>query len=822
MEFNEKIIAAVYEPYWGLQTGVFCTLKPLVDMGLNAVDISEFYNRGRIWWKLRPGDENYAVVGRLIALEVEASVSFDKMDPNKDKYQVAPGRVWGAEQYIVEIVSIDPSISQTSLIETGVLTCDHPVHSVLFCKSGGYIIGPFTCGSLTMDETNQSIEVSINPGWGTQELRRVEWGRFKEIVQPYEIDLQVFTEEHERNSKLVKYSFFKRERLYAFFEENIGEVIDTRSDKSVVSEVAKDIGWSRKDKKIIQELVEVINRPGMDSDRIQKNKDRIFKIVNKIDQYQDIIGELIESLMNDKNIQLKLDEKVEEKSLLYIKEHKKELERKIESEVYEKQNELNILKQKYDSLNELIESRKKERMREVEVELEQKKKQFEEELKHREAELEKREADLNRFQDILDKFEQNKEEIINNLVIFMPIFERLGTLGCTAHEPVNMIGDHPPAVRETGGTDIIDRIAYTPLIKSDAEISEDDFIERWIRCVEAFGYIFDTEDLLNFHICTKSEDLNIIAGPTGIGKSSLPRLYAHALHGNAGGHPRFLMVSVKPGWLDSQDLIGHFNALEGRFQPSGSGFFHFLISAVIETRSSESGIFLCCLDEMNLSYLEHYFADFLSSLQLPPGDRILRLFPENLSDGSDPYRDYSKILLPRTLKFCGTVNIDETTKFFTPKVIDRVHIIEISSPRLSELSSWGQAYYAPLDTDSPVTEDTYRSWTKDPGVSKDFALSVLSRFEDHLSLNISPRTHISVCRYISNAQGVLESDEKAMDYAIFQKILPKLRGHTPEFREKLKRFQDICDRNGYYKSSERLYRMANANIAMDFFNYALE
>ena len=67
----------------------------------------------------------------------------------------------------------------------------------------------------------------------------------------------------------------------------------------------------------------------------------------------------------------------------------------------------------------------------------------------------------------------------------------------------------------------------------------------------------------------------------------------------------------------------------------------------------------------------------------------------------------------------------------------------------------------------------------------------------------------------------MESDEEAMDYAIFQKILPGLRGHSTQFREMLFKLIEITESRNYNRSSSRIKLIAEAPIAMDFFNYSM-
>jgi hypothetical protein len=285
MEISEKIIAVVHEPYWQLPTGNFCTLKPMADISGAEVDPVEFYNRGRIWWKLRHEDLGLAILGRLVALELEEAPSFDKMDPKKDRYQAEMGTVTGVEAYIAEIVDMDSSVSQTALIETGRLRCDHPIRGgVVFCRSGSYVLGPFSCSISERGEQQKNVAfLSLSPGWVSHPLRQMEWGEFAKLAQPYTVSVTVFTEPHEQNSVEVKYSIFPKDRLDKVLASQMGSIIDHRSDEMVVSEVVKDLNWSRADKQALTRLIEEIHRADPGLDRVHRNKERILKIVRKVE-----------------------------------------------------------------------------------------------------------------------------------------------------------------------------------------------------------------------------------------------------------------------------------------------------------------------------------------------------------------------------------------------------------------------------------------------------------------------------------------------------------------------------------------------------------
>ena len=88
--------------------------------------------------------------------------------------------------------------------------------------------------------------------------------------------------------------------------------------------------------------------------------------------------------------------------------------------------------------------------------------------------------------------------------------------------------------------------------------------------------------------------------------------------------------------------------------------------------------YLLILDEMNLAHVERYFSDFLSGVE-----SRRPVLPDLVFD--QPSRQWvlrdveaQRLPLPRNLFVVGTVNVDETTYMFSPKVLDRAFTFEFS------------------------------------------------------------------------------------------------------------------------------------------------
>ncbi|HZT80568.1 MAG TPA: AAA family ATPase, partial [Gemmataceae bacterium] len=338
-----------------------------------------------------------------------------------------------------------------------------------------------------------------------------------------------------------------------------------------------------------------------------------------------------------------------------------------------------------------------------------------------------------------------------------------------------------------------------------------DFLEQFARLVEQAGFVFAREDLINLHVCVKTGQLTVLAGMSGTGKSSLPRLYAEAL----GCGEEYLHVPVRPDWLDDRDLIGAFNAVAQRFEPAPSGLVERLIAAAEDRLHHRGGIYLICLDEMNLARVEHYFAQFLSVLELPPARRYLTLFSQGLAPADDPYRDYHRILLGDNVRFLGTVNIDETTHFFSPKVLDRSQVVAFGAPNLEAPRRVAGASAKPP---VPVSLDTWLSWRR-PGVTESTARAFLVRINDVLRrsrLGIGFRQFDRMLDYVASARPFLAED-RALDLQLSQVILPRLRPTAPGFAETLQALRQVVTGDRFPRTADHLARLAEARAEDDFF-----
>jgi 5-methylcytosine-specific restriction endonuclease McrBC GTP-binding regulatory subunit McrB len=162
----------------------------------------------------------------------------------------------------------------------------------------------------------------------------------------------------------------------------------------------------------------------------------------------------------------------------------------------------------------------------------------------------------------------------------------------------------------------------------------------------------------------------------------------------------------------------------------------------------------------------------------------------------------------QNLRFVGTVNVDETTHFFSPKVIDRAPIATFERPNLRLGLEGNQASRPPGRVD-PVHLEDFLSWIRPPdqrGEAVDLVLSldeILRRFRLGLGFRVRDR----ILRYVSSARQLLGED-RALDLALLQNAVPALRSTAPRYQDLLRELQQLLVPGRFRRTSQALQTLA--------------
>lgn len=184
--------------------------------------------------------------------------------------------------------------------------------------------------------------------------------------------------------------------------------------------------------------------------------------------------------------------------------------------------------------------------------------------------------------------------------------------------------------------------------------------------LSAKEYLYEPEILENFLLSLKVKPFVILTGNSGTGKTKIAQLFAEYLeHKNKGNHQ---IIPVGANWTENRHLLGFYNVIIQDYQNTPS------LELLLKAKNDKNNPYLLILDEMNLSHVERYFADFLSAME---SGKSIPLHSNNNGE--------NELTVPETLKIVdnvfvvGTVNVDETTYMFSPKVLDRANTIEFAT-----------------------------------------------------------------------------------------------------------------------------------------------
>lgn len=305
------------------------------------------------------------------------------------------------------------------------------------------------------------------------------------------------------------------------------------------------------------------------------------------------------------------------------------------------------------------------------------------------------------------------------------------------------------------------------------------------------GLIFSDQLVTRFVLSLLTKPFVILSGLAGSGKTQLAITFAKWICENES--EQICFVPVGADWTNREFLLGYPNALErGKYVKPDNGVLDLLLRA---DANKEKPYFLI-LDEMNLSYVERYFADFLSAME--SGEKIPLM--EHECDGVP-----ASVSLPKNLFIIGTINVDETTYMFSPKVLDRANVIEfrimpedldlyfqkstlIDKETILSKGRAQAASFVELAT-SDIDSQALKARNEIVGILKFFFREL-----KNVQAEFGYRTANEMFRFMSLGQKLDDSlDMNAIvDAAIIQKLLPKLHGSRKKVESTLKALWNLC------------------------------
>jgi hypothetical protein len=282
----------------------------------------------------------------------------------------------------------------------------------------------------------------------------------------------------------------------------------------------------------------------------------------------------------------------------------------------------------------------------------------------------------------------------------------------------------------------------------------------------------------------------ILTGLSGSGKTQLAMRLGDWLGLDDAGRPRYLVVPVRPDWTGPEALLGYEDALRSAEAKTPVWFVPDSLQFILRAVADPTTPYLLILDEMNLAHVERYFADFLSGTEsrqpvLP--DLVRRDDDVTWEARSVPGE---RLPLPRNLLVVGTVNVDETTYMFSPKVLDRAWTYEFRVD--ADSLDPDQARPHPV---SPAPDDIVQQFCdvveddewhrRHPYALRDdlvIRLRDVHRLLAQAGFEFGHRTMYESLRFaalysaMASPGAPAPSVDEVLDHLLMQKILPRLHG----------------------------------------------
>ena len=381
-------------------------------------------------------------------------------------------------------------------------------------------------------------------------------------------------------------------------------------------------------------------------------------------------------------------------------------------------------------------------------------------------------------------------------------------------------------------TNFIDSCVFEYDNVEKLEINDLSEIIKYIKGYISYEYKLCFTDKLieNMLLAVYSNQLIILAGKPGSGKTTFAQKFAKATG-------ECEIVSVQANWMDRSDLLGYYNPIDKSFQ--ASIFLEKLVKLIDMAKLNKDVLYYIILDEMNLSTVEYYFADFLSAWNPKQDYMTITLYSYfhykerlnkvlyELNSLGYYYVSYEKDLknflkevlrsnntgikfnklkdevknlieypyelkIPHNLKFIGTINIDATTKDLSPKVIDRSYFIRmeynddnmVHQNTTTNNNEMKRKYVKYVNGNQMNIE----LWKKYSAVVNDIREKLKNNLPVNNRFNVAAENILKFLCTIKINENVFTTNV-VKDYLIAALILPKVSIE----RKKKKKVDDICD-----------------------------
>lgn len=410
--------------------------------------------------------------------------------------------------------------------------------------------------------------------------------------------------------------------------------------------------------------------------------------------------------------------------------------------------------QKLNEFAQEVKDEEEQKKRENEEAEEDKKEEEEEEV----AEEEKKDGNGNMPDELVAKLEQDED-------LDKDLFPALTAIDNKYATPVEETVEETP----------VEEVAQEQVEETVEEVEEDitlsDFVLRFqSHAINHYKVYYELPLLRSFIAGLSSTRLIILEGLSGTGKSLLPRMFSRF----TGSTARFSPVQAT--WRDKTDVLGFFSEFTKTFKITDFLCYLYEASYVDETT-------LMVLDEMNLSRIEYYFADFLSILEYPKEEWKIKVYEPELGQKLPKKLTGGYVTIPANTWFIGTANTDDSTFTITDKVYDRAITLDFRE-RISPIKSDYNS--DPINITSEKLQQLFVEAQENEDLrlneeETDKFLVICDFMRDAFDIRFGNRIMVQINQFVPVYVALGGSKEEALDFMFSSKVMRKLNGMFEDY-----------------------------------------
>lgn len=338
-------------------------------------------------------------------------------------------------------------------------------------------------------------------------------------------------------------------------------------------------------------------------------------------------------------------------------------------------------------------------------------------------------------------------------------------------------------------------------------------INSFNECVFESGLIFSETLISRFVSSLLTKPFVLLTGLSGSGKTKIAQSFVKWI---CEDDSQYKIIPVGADWTNREPLLGYPNGLNPKeYITPDSGALNLIIEAS-KVENANKPYFLI-LDEMNLSHVERYFADFLSVME---SDDKINLYSGTVRKDLDGNVIPNEIFWTKNLFIIGTVNIDETTYMFSPKVLDRANTIEFRVDELNIKSFFdlpSKIDLSVLGSKGAKMAKSFLDISRENSIEKDkeYTDTFVKFFNElkKVGAEFGYRTAVEMLLLIKKLNIVSNiSKNESVDIAVMQKLLPKLHGSRSKISKVLDALILLCLKNGQTFSMAKSDEVLAENI----------